>query len=121
MPGALDPLVPAIKTLIDTFGKTVTFYTEAGAYDPATGGLTATETAVSVTVTPPEPVRDFMSGSDVKRGEIKCSFPAQDLAFTPKLGQRVVIDSQSYNIVRLVPTYTGELIGMYDIELEGGH
>ena len=120
MVGALDTLVPTILKIVNLFGKTVSFKTDAGAYDPATGKHTKNETAVSAVVTRPEPVRKFGEANDQQRGEIKVFLPASGLTFTPDLRMRCVIDSKSYRVVRINPIYTGAEVGLYELELEGG-
>lgn len=120
MVGQLDILIPTVRTIVNLFGKTVSFQTDAGTYNPATGKHTANETAVSAVVTPPEPVRKFDGDTDEQRGEIKVFLPAEDLTFTPDLRMRVVIDTKSYRTVRINPIFTGESVALYEIELEGG-
>ena len=120
MSGALDRLVPRIKTLVDRVGKTVTFKIPASeSYDPTT--LAVTETSVSdvaAVVTPPESYSShFIDGDVIRIGDMHFSLPASGLTFTPAEGQRVVIGSDTWHVVQVVAEYTGELVGYYDIQV----
>lgn len=112
---ALDTnLLPAILSLLDRLGKTVTVHDVPGAVNVSTGRVSGTPDSWSVKVTPPAPVKQsLVDGDVVQTRDAAMLVAAQDIVFTPTIGQRVVVDSLSYKVVKVIPLYSGELICAY--------
>ena len=113
-------LIPKIKSVIDTYGKTVTIDV-AGLthYDPDSGAVIEAGTIThTVKVTPPEGFATrWIDGDLIQEGDAQVSLATSGLTFTPVNGQVVTIDAQAWNVVRVQSEYTGDEIGLYTLQL----
>ena len=113
-----DRLPKIISDLIAKYGRSATFYVDAGTYDPTTDVHTADVTEYTELVTPPEAFSAaLIDGSMIERDDLEIGLPAYSLEFTPSNGMRVAIGNQSYRIVRIRRDDTGALVGMYWLQL----
>jgi len=127
--GLLDSaLIPTTKSIVDLFGITVVFTViDAGTFNPETGQYDGrTETEHTVVCTPPGNYRRYLSersadgGLSIERGDIQIGLPAQGLTFEPKTTQTVVVAGKTWQVVEVLPIYSGELPALYILNLRGG-
>lgn len=120
---ALDKKFRKLATnLIDKYGKSVTLTSVTnGAYNPATGTsakTTATSTVKAI-------VEDYSLHSSgvrfqtglIKAGDKKVTIAALGIITKPKPSDTITIDTVAWNIVRVVETWSGEQIAVYECQL----
>ena len=113
-----DKLRPKVVTIIDTYGKSVTFFTGTKTADLAAGTVSGGVTQVVVKATPPESYSSaLVDGSNIRQGDLKITIAAKDLTFTPIAGQQVTFDSRSFKVVGVMPIYSGDLVAAYTCQL----
>lgn len=115
-------MVPKVHSIIQKYGKLVTFQRSlSGAYDPLTG-TTAQGTTASyqVKVTPPsgEVQRREEGSGNLPVVLTRIYLPAKDLTFTPTKDMTVIVDGTTFRITQIEPVYTGELIALYGLTIE---
>lgn len=121
MSTALDTtLIPKIKSIIEDYGKNVAFVVPGVAsYDPDDGSVI--ESGVqkyTVKATPPANYKaDMIDGDTIQDNDCMINISASGLLFTPENGREVTFDSQSWRIMSVQTAYTGEDIGLYEIQL----
>ena len=121
MSTALDTtLIPKIKSIIEDYGKNVVFVVPGVAsYDPDDGSVI--ESGVqkyTVKATPPANYKaDMLDGDTIQDNDCMINISAYGLLFTPENGREVTFDSQSWRIMSVQTAYTGEDIGLYEIQL----
>jgi len=113
-----DTLVPKIKDTIAKYGKKVIFTVDTNTFDPATGLTTTTSKTYTEFVTPPQSfdIR-YVNNDLIRKEDLLISLAAKSLKFTPAVGMKITIDSKIYRTVALEKVYTGDLVGMYNIQL----
>ena len=124
MTGALDSLARGLaSSLLGQYGKAMTLTrTVAGAYDPATGTTGApTVTAVAV--------NGYLDGFSlqgygtafkeglIQDGDQKASIPALGLSFDPAPGDTLTIDGWPWTVIKAQPTWSGEQVAMWDLQV----
>jgi len=107
--------------LIDKYGKSVTLTSVTnGAYNPATG-TSAKTTATSTVKAIVEDYSLHSSGVGFQTGLIKAGDKKVTIAALgitkPKPSDTVTIDAVVWNIVRVVETWSGEQIAVYECQL----
>ena len=124
----LDLEIPGLaEELIDEYGKVVTFAiaseagTEGGGtYEPGTGTIAglpdplAPSLSLKALVEPDkgQAVRAGLAeGADLKLTIAAVSFVNRK----PTTSDRVTVDDESYHVVLVKPTYSGELVAIYEI------
>lgn len=112
----LDLELPGLATeLIEEYGKAITFGVVAtGTYDPATGENT-TGAGGGLTlkaIVEPDKGQAVRAGL-VEGADFKLTIAKGD--FTPTTEDIVTIDGVAYTVVLVKPTYSGELIALYEI------
>lgn len=119
-------LIPKILTIIDDYGKNVTFQTYGtDTYDPATGTLTeGAKTSTVRRVTPPESLQGsegagtrFGPGSMIEKGDVMIMVAASGLTVTMENELEVLIDSDIWKVQAVDKIYTGDDIGAYALLL----
>lgn len=119
---ALDTKFRALSNrLIDKYGKSVTLTSVTnGAYNPATG-TSAKTTATSTVKAIVEDYSLHSSGVGFQTGLIKAGDKKVTIAALgitkPKPSDTVTIDAVVWNIVRVVETWSGEQIAVYECQL----
>ena len=113
-------LIPKIKSVIEDYGKNVVFVVPGVAsYDPDDGSVI--ESGVqkyTVKATPPANYKaDMIDGDTIQDNDCMINISASGLLFTPENGREVTFDSQSWRIMSVQTAYTGEDIGLYEIQL----
>lgn len=104
--------------LIAKFGKAVSYVSVTdGAYDPETGSVTPVETANSIkALIESYSLRgDGFTSGLIREGDRKITFAASGIAFTPKAGDKVTFDSETFAVLNVGPTYSGELVAIYAV------
>lgn len=124
MPGALDSVLrPVAEKLIEQFGGPATYRVVSESFSATTGVVTATETAYSVIMTPPEPFIQarYAAGlgaeAAVQVGDMRALVKGQNLGFTPSLGDRVTYTGTDWQVVGVTPLYSGALPAAYELRL----
>jgi hypothetical protein len=130
MPGQLDTVFrPLAERLIEQFGMSMTYIQVAESFDATTGKVTATETQHSVVGTPPVPLSKRLASGEsyravlgevfdtVEAGDLITTIKAQNLGFTPALGDRLVYNDSTWQVVRVDPTYSGELPAAFTVQI----
>lgn len=103
--------------LLAKFGKAITFQSIVeGAYDPITGDTAAnTVTSSSKKAV----IKDYngielMSGV-IQQGDRKVTIAASG-ATLPQPSDKIVIDSETYNIIAVKTIWSGELAALYQLQ-----
>lgn len=117
--GILDgPLAGVSKTLLNTFGKSITYVriTE-GVYDTATmkkvPAATANENVKGqIGSFAANEVRGTIAAADIK---VLIARTDAGLTAAPKLKDKLIIDAVTYEIVAVTPTYTGDEIALFEL------
>lgn len=130
MPGQLDTVFrPLAERLIEQFGMSMTYIQVAESFDATTGKVTTTETQHSVVGTPPVPLSKRLASGEsyravlgevfdtVEAGDLITTLKAQNLGFTPALGDRLVYNNATWQVVRVDPTYSGELPAVFTVQI----
>ena len=115
-----DKLVPKAKELLDKFGKSATFSVSGfSQYDPNTGEVTVgTPTTYTVKVTPPSPFdKNYQPGGTTEASDLRVYLAASGLSFTPSNGQKVVFDSESYNVIAVETIFSGDSVALYGVRI----
>lgn len=126
MAAALDRALPPVaEKLIRQFGKSITLvYPGSGpVYDPETG-TTIEGTPVEVEtkgIVEEYPATSALAGQSsadgIRRGDRKLTVAAHGLADPPTPEVTVRIDGLVYQVVQVDATYTGELVGLYTLQI----
>lgn len=119
MTGALDTKMRAIAvSLIDRFGKSVTWTKYASTVTPSTGVVTRTGTSYTVTITPPMgPDSSYKPTSLIREGDRLVTVAASGLAFTPTEGDELTIDAATWRVVAVQAVYSGSLVAAYTAQI----
>jgi len=115
MPGQLDTKMRAVaETLIERFGKVVSWTSYVDVPDPTTGQVERTATTHTPTISPPiGPNQNYVAGQVIEQGEFDLMLAASAIVFVPKVGDEVDIDSVIYTVVKVDWIYSGELVAAY--------
>lgn len=119
MASPLDtPLRAASKTLIAKFGKACT-YIEAAAptHYPADGLVVENETTHSVTAVMEAVNRRLVDGSRIQATDQFATIAATALTVTPSTTGRLTVDGIEHSIVGVEPTFSGEQVALYRLQL----
>lgn len=117
MPGALDNAMRSVAaSLHQTFGKSVTatIATTQG-YDPATGYAARDESAATV-VGVVSRFRGSEVGDTIRHTDVKFTMAAQGNT-APTTEHRVTIDGADYEVVEIMPQYSGAQVAYYTLVL----
>lgn len=126
MTGALDTKMRELAvTLIDRFGKSVTWTKYASTPTPSTGVVTRTGTSYTATITPPlqyDPSTgrtgsQFNAGALTSTGYCIVTLAASGLSFTPANGDELTIDSATWRVVAVQAVYSGSLVAAYTAQI----
>ena len=130
MPGQLDSIFrPLAENLIERFGMSMTYAKITETYNPSTGKATTVETEYAVIGTPPVPLSKRLASGEsyravlgevfdtVEAGDLITTLKAQNLPFTPELGDRLTYRGSKWQVVRVDPTYSGELPATYTVQI----
>lgn len=113
--------LPKVLQLIDRLGKTVVFRTYPdAAYDPETGETTLGDPLdYTKKIIPPYAYEQkYIDGDNVQAGDMQSGIAALGLEFTPiPSTDKLIIDTQEWNIVNSMPVYSGQQIAMYLFQL----
>jgi len=126
----LDDTLPAkVLALVATYGKVLTFYTNAGegvgTYDAANGRYTSIPTVVTYDYKTSPPTEYMRRLNDVTAvdAKLEVTLPASGLNATfesdfLRVNMRVDFDSIEWRAVFIEPIYSGELVAAYRIGLD---
>jgi len=119
--GLLDaPLRNVAKSLLNTFGTSVTFrLVTPGSYDTTTGTQKPTETNTTVKGTLAA-YTNHERGDSIQLGDRKLFVAASALTVTPTTDDQIVIDSSVYRIVRNNVTYATDQAAIFELQIRGG-
>lgn len=118
----LDDTLPAeVVAVLSEYGKNVTFTEAPGPADyDATTGRTTQASPASYVVKSAPPYRDqrqFVAGNTVEEGDSFLLIEATGAGFTPKVGQKVTIDSAPWRAVGVFPIYSGENVVAFEVQV----
>ena len=130
MPGQLDAILrPVAERLIETFGGPLQYIRTTETFDASTGKTSQSETTVSVIGTPPEPLSKRLASGEsyravlgevfdtVEAGDLITTVKGLNLGFVPQLGDKVVFNGTTWQIVRIDPLYSGALPAAYTLQI----
>lgn len=108
-------LRPVAARLINKYGKSITYSRiTQGSYDPITGGdPQLQEDTIIKAVIDKYSAMDMANGL-IERGDVKLTIA--DMFLPPTSSDTFVIDGIPHTVVSITPVYTGELIGIYEIQ-----
>jgi hypothetical protein len=114
-----DKYVAMAARLIAKFPATAVLTTRTGAtYNPATGN-TSGEVATSTTLTVSIPLnveQSYVDGDVVAREDQLTYAASDDLgSVVPRLGDRILIGSTQYTILRVFPIKVGSVVAAYGL------
>jgi hypothetical protein len=117
-----ERLIPAAQSILDRFGKQVSFIVPTSpSYDPGTGVLTQGATQTKTTkMTPPEPYESkYVDGDIIRKGDLRAYIAAQDLDFQPERAHLVTLDTEDtrWYVVRANPVYSGQKAVLWEVQL----
>lgn len=119
MPTAFDNIfVPLAEQLIDkTFGFAVTHRREARTYDPVTGKNTTSNTDTPILITPPAPYAlRRINNTTVIEGDQWAKMSSAS-GIVPASGDKFVIGSVVWQVIRVEPIVSGELTAAYTVQM----
>lgn len=119
----LDLEIPALaKELIDEYGKPIVYkFLVTGGYDPSTSSVISSE----VTQTPSiKAIVEPDNGQSLKAGlveaaDLKLTIYNQGLIGKPSPEDFIVFDGMRYKVKLASPTYSGELIAIWELYVVG--
>lgn len=118
MPGALDSLGGTARDLLTRFGKDAVLRKAARVYSPTTGKTTDVATDYAVVVGPPSPYRQGrVDGVLVRVGDAAVMMARDGAPAVPVSGDRLVLDGQTWQVVNVSPTYSGQLVAVWELQL----
>lgn len=114
-----DKLRLTAKSQISKFGKSVTYTSVTRTRNDTTGETEETSTVHSeILATPPASYAiSLQDGSGIQQGDVRMSFAALDLPFTPTTKDRVTFDTLVWRVIRITPIYSGELQALWTLQL----
>ena len=114
----LDRLRSKVATIVSDKGKTVVYSVTTNTYVATTGVNTQTTTAHTVKVTPPkEPETRLVDGVLVKQGDAFVSLADFEIPFTPKTGDEITFDSETWVVIAIEKLYSGELVALWNLQI----
>lgn len=118
----LDRLRTKVAEIIADKGKAATYRKIAKSYSRTTGETTETATDYTVKMTPPESddrrfARSTIEGTLVEAGDVFVSLADSAIEFVPEVGDKVIFDSETWTVVQIIKTYSGELIATWDLQV----
>ena len=119
MTGALDNIMrPLAQDLIEKFGGSVSYFQTTETYDATTGKTSQTETERTVVITPPQPYnQNRINDTTIQVGDLETMVKALNLGFTPAIGDKVLFDGSRWQVVSVMPLYSGALAAAYTLQL----
>jgi len=119
--GILDvPLRNVTKTVIGTFGKSVTFrLVSPGTYNTTTGTQKPTDNDTAIKGVLAE-YANHERGDNIALGDRKLFVAASDLTVIPKTDDQVLIGSSVYRIVRNNVTFATDEAALHELQIRGG-
>jgi hypothetical protein len=103
-------------SLINKRGATGVF-SAAPVPDPATGGATASTVTWKRKMIPPTPRREFNADSSHESRFMRSGVAAKGLEFTPTIGMRVVLGGNTWHIVAVDESISGDTTILYEFDL----
>lgn len=119
----LDLEIPGLATeLINEYGKNIAYTRiDSGDYDPATSSAGAGNGEPVNIKGILEPYKGQMfEGELVETDDLKLTCAGEAFALVPTSGDKVEFDGKTYNIVNVKPTYSGELVALYELQIRRG-
>jgi hypothetical protein len=107
----------AVK-LLNKFGKIITLQSiTEGSYDPSTGDMSAN---TITTYSPFAIIGDYngikLTGGTIQQGDRKVTIAALGYAL-PQPADKVIIDNESYNVIAVKNTWSGNLSALYEMQV----
>ena len=120
----LDEEIPGLATeIIAEYGKDIAYIQrEPGTYDPATSQAMPTPTdRVIKGIVEPYRGQRLIAGL-VEAGDLKVTCAAESFEGLkdPSPEDIMTIDDKDFNVINVLPTYSGELVAIYEFQVRGG-
>lgn len=104
------------QRLLTKFGKNcILKRVTEGAYDPATGTSSTTETSYSIKAYLDQPNRQELAGGLVTTADEVAIFAAQGLAIEPALLDKLTVDGTDRTIKMVSRIWSGELVALWRV------
>lgn len=114
--GVLDFLTGVSETLLDTYGTDVKIVRTTRTYDPLTGRVSDSNDAeVTVKGRPDVFEASEVDGEVVRSGDVRITVAGDALSNDPAVGDRVEVDSDTYELVRIVRTLATDDVAIYEL------
>lgn len=115
----LDGIFPGLATeLVGQFGKNATYVSIAhGVRDLSTGKNLTVRATTPIKVTPPEAVSTYAVAQGLAEADDVSVDVSGEVAVTPRVGHKVILDEVEYNIEAVEKTYSGERVALYSLRL----
>ena len=116
--GLLDgPLRAVSKTILDTFGTSLTVtQTTPGVYDPEDGNWAVTTTAVTVNGRLDDHKAHELT-DEIRATDQKLTLPAIDLSFEPGVGDTVTVGAAVYGVVNVSKTLATDSAAIFELAI----
>ena len=112
--GVLDtPLRSVAKTILQTFGQSVTFTRVTPGDYSITSGTRAETTATTSTYGRLDDYKAYELRDGVRATDQKLTVPAIDLSFVPGVDDRVTVGSDEYGVIEVRRDIATELVAIY--------
>jgi hypothetical protein len=118
----LDLVIPELANdLIGEFGKSIEYAERpTNEYDPATSSYTQTGDFITIKgVVEPFTGQRMMAGL-VEAEDLKITCPAIAFVNTPTSGDQFRFDGETFNVINVLPTYSGEEVAVYEFQVRRG-
>lgn len=111
MTGSLDVKMRAKATaLISKLGKSISWFSDASPYSASTGKVSTLGTTYAVDAAVTSYDIALVDGSTIRSSDVQVTISAEDLLFTPKVGDSVVIDGVTLKVINASPLIGGSVI-----------
>jgi len=116
MTGALDSRARATaERMIAAYGKAMTLRRQvAGTYDATTGAAAVTNTDYAVVGVLGAPSKTMLDTNAAQSSDMGVLLAASALTVVPLVGDDLVADGVTWEIIAVRATYSGELVAVYE-------
>jgi len=123
----LDTFIPGLSAdLITEYGKNIQYkQLTPGTYDRTNSTATPTpkEATIKGVVEFYKQGQGYAGNTLIEVGDLKVTMAKQHFdaaGIEPTSGDKLGIDGQWHNVINVLPTYSGELIAIYEIQIRAG-
>lgn len=119
MPGQLDSIMrPVAERLIEQFGGPMVYSRTTESFDVGSGIASQSAATFNVIGTPPSPYKqNRIDGTVIQIGDLETLVKALNLGFEPAIGDKVNFNSTEWQVVGVMPIFSGALPAAYRLQL----